>query len=137
MNKPIAIIAGEPNSISSEIIFKSWKLRKKFNHKPILIVGSFDLLNLQKNKLKYQIKMKKISKNFKVSDLKGSELPIYDIKYNQKKAFEKISSKSNKYIFKCFDVTLSFLKNKKIFSLINCTVYKETLFKNKHRLIYL
>ena len=133
MNKPIAIIAGEPNSISSEIIFKSWKLRKKFNHKPILIVGSFELLYLQKNKLKYQIKMKKITKNFKVSDLKGSELPIYDIKYNQKKAFEKISSKSNKYIFKCFDVTLSFLKNKKIFSLINCPVYKETLFKNKHQ----
>ena len=29
MSKPIAIIAGEPNSISSEIIFKNWKIRKK------------------------------------------------------------------------------------------------------------
>ena len=28
INKPIAIIAGEPNSISSEIIFKAWKKRK-------------------------------------------------------------------------------------------------------------
>ena len=28
MKKPIAIIAGEPNSISSEIIFKSWKSKK-------------------------------------------------------------------------------------------------------------
>ena len=34
MNLPIAIVAGEPNSISSEIIFKAWKLRKKFIHKP-------------------------------------------------------------------------------------------------------
>jgi len=33
MIKPIAIIAGEPNSISSEIIFKSWMGRKKFKHK--------------------------------------------------------------------------------------------------------
>ena len=52
MNKPIAIIAGEPNSISSEIIFKSWNLRKKYKHKPFFIIGSFDLLELQKKKIK-------------------------------------------------------------------------------------
>ena len=51
MTKPIAIIAGEPNSISSEIIFKSWMSRKKFNHKPFLIIGSIKLLNLQKKKI--------------------------------------------------------------------------------------
>ena len=33
MIKAIAIIAGEPNSISSEIIFKSWRLRKQYIHK--------------------------------------------------------------------------------------------------------
>tara|TARA_B100000029_G_scaffold273770_1_gene268559 strand:- start:825 stop:1793 length:969 start_codon:yes stop_codon:yes gene_type:complete len=133
MNKPIAIIAGEPNSISSEIIFKTWKFKERFNHKPLLIVGSFDLLNLQKKKLKYEIKLKKIDKNFNFSDLKGKELPIFDVKYNQKKAFQKITDRSNKYIFKCFDETLKFLKNKKIFGFINCPVYKETLFKNKHK----
>ena len=52
MTKPIAIIAGEPNSISSEIIFKSWKLRKQYAHKPLLVIGSFKLLNLQKKKTK-------------------------------------------------------------------------------------
>ena len=48
MSRAIAIIAGEPNSISSEIIFKSWKLRKKYTHKPLFVIGSFSLLNLQK-----------------------------------------------------------------------------------------
>ena len=48
MTKPIAIIAGEPNSISSEIIFKSWKLRKRYNHKPIFVIGSTELLDMQK-----------------------------------------------------------------------------------------
>ena len=43
MKKPIAIIAGEPNSISSEIIFKSWKLRKKYNYNPLLIILSKNL----------------------------------------------------------------------------------------------
>ena len=79
MSTPVAIIAGEPNSISSEIIFKSWKLKKEYIHKPYFIIGSFKLLNLQIKKLKYKIKIKKINKNFKTSDLKGRELPFYDI----------------------------------------------------------
>ena len=52
MTKPIAIIAGEPNSISSEIIFKSWLRRKEYKHKPFIIIGSQKLLNLQKKKIK-------------------------------------------------------------------------------------
>ena len=133
MNKSIAIIAGEPNSISSEIIFKSWRLRKKYTHKPLFVIGSIRLLNLQKKKLRYQIKIKRIDNNFKINDLKGNELPVYDIKYRQKKSFEKISSKSNKYIFKCFEEALKFIKNKKIIGFVNCPISKESLFKNKHQ----
>ena len=102
MNKSIAIIAGEPNSISSEIIFKSWKLRKKYNHKNFFIIGNIKILNLQKKKLKYHINIKKINRNFKTNDLNGTELPVYDIPYNQKRAFEKISSGSKMACFaKC------------------------------------
>ena len=133
MNKSIAIIAGEPNSISSEIIFKSWKLRNQFIHKPFFVIGSIKLLNLKKKKLKYKIKLKKIDDRFKINDLKGGELPVYDIEYIQKKPFEKISNKSNKYIFKCFDVAIKFVKDKKILGFINCPVSKEHLFKNKYQ----
>ena len=133
MNKSIAIIAGEPNSISSEIIFKSWKLRNQFIHKPFFVIGSIKQLNLQKKKLKYKIRLKKIDDRFKINDLKGGELPVYDIEYIQKKPFEKISNKSNKYIFKCFDVAIKFVKGKKILGFINCPVSKEHLFKNKYQ----
>ena len=133
MNKPIAIIAGEPNSISSEIIFKSWKLRKKYIHKPLLIIGSIQLLNLQEKKLKYHIRIKKIKSNFNASDLNGNELPVYDIEYKQKKPFQKISSKSNKYIFRCFDIATDLVKNKKIMGFVNCPISKEFLFKNKYQ----
>ena len=133
MNKPIAIIAGEPNNISSEIIFKCWKLKKKYIHKPLFIIGSVQLLNLQMKQLKYKIKIKKINKHFKIRDLNEIELPVYDIDYTQKKPFEKISSKSNKYIFKCFEVALKFVKDKKILGFINCPISKEYLFKNKHQ----
>ena len=133
MSKCIAIVAGEPNSISSEIIFKIWKLKKQYNHKPFFIIGSFQLLNLQIKHFKYKIKLKKISKDFKVKNLRSAELPVYDVKYMQKKSFEKISNKSNKYIFKCFEVALKFVKDKKILGFINCPISKEYLFKNKHQ----
>lgn len=132
MKKTIAIIAGEPNSISSEIIFKSWKLRKKYTHKPFIIIGSIKLLNLQKKKLKYKFKIKKITNNFLNKDLVGNEIPVYDVNYIQRKPFKKISTKSNNYILKCFDVALSLIRNKKIYGLINCPINKETLFKKKN-----
>jgi len=133
MKKPLAIIAGEPNSISSEIIFKFWKLKKKYIHKPLFVIGSIQLLNLQMKQLKYKIKIKKINKHFKIRDLNEIGLPVYDIDYTQKKPFEKISSKSNKYIFKCFEVALKLVKDKKILGFINCPISKEYLFKNKHQ----
>jgi len=133
MSKPIAIIAGEPNSISSEIIFKVWKLRKKYSHKPFLIIGSINLLNLQKKKLKYQIKTKKIKNNFKINDLNGSSLPIYDVNYSQKKTFQKISKISNNYIFKCFNIAINLVKSKKILGFINCPISKECLFKKNYQ----
>ena len=133
MTKPVAIIAGEPNSISSEIIFKSWKLRKRYVHKPWIVIGNVKLLNMQKKKLKYHIRIKKIKSNFNAEDLKGNELPVYDVEYKQKKPFQKISSKSNMYIFKSFNVATNLIKNKKILGFINCPISKETLFKNKYQ----
>ena len=133
MTKPIAIIAGEPNSISSEIIFKFWKHRKKFYHKPIVIIGNAKLLELQNKKLRYQIPIKKVDLNFKKENLIGNKLPVYDVKFNQNKPFQKISNKSNKYIFECFDTALMLSKKKKILGLINCPISKEFLFKKKYQ----
>jgi len=133
MKKPIAIIAGEPNSISSEIIFKSWKLRKKHTYKPLIVIGSFHLLNLQRKKLKYRIKLRKVRDSFLVSKHNRHELMVYDVNYMQRLPFQKISNRSNKYIFNCFDIAINLLKNKRILGFINCPIAKEFLFKNKHR----
>ena len=131
MKKPIAIVAGEPNSIASEIIFKSWKLKKKYKHKPFFIIGNFELLNSQMKKLKYNIKIKKIHKTFELKNLSSNILHIYNVNYNQKKPFENISNKSNKYILKCIDVASKLAIKKKIIGFINCPISKEFLFKNK------
>ena len=131
MTKPIAIVAGEPNSISSEIIFKSWKLRKQYNHRPFLIIGSINLLNSQKKKLKYKFKIKKINDDFNIKDLNTNMLPVINVNYNQKKPFQKISTNSKKYIFSTFNKAISLIKKNKICGFINCPVSKEKLFGYK------
>ena len=56
---------------------------------------------------------------------------MIDIKYNQKKIFEKISKKSNKFILNCFSEGLNLLKQNKILGIINGPVSKETLLNKK------
>ena len=58
---------------------------------------------------------------------------MYDIEYKQKKPFEKISSKSNKYILKCFNQAIKLIESKKILGFINCPISKEFLFKKKYQ----
>ena len=133
MIKPLAIIAGEPNSISSEVIFKTWKLKNKYNLKPFFVIGNFDLLNLQRKKLKFNIPLKKLNKNFRIENINNKVLCILDMPCSQKKPFEKISVKSNSYIFDSFDKAIILIKQKKICGIINCPVSKETLFKKRHQ----
>jgi len=133
MKKLIAIVAGEPNSISSEIIFKSWKSKRKYKHKPFFVIGNFKLLNLQRLKLKYKIKINKIEKYYDLNKLSNKKLNIYDVKYNQNIPFKNISGKSNEYIFKCFDIATKLAIKKKIVGFINCPVSKEFLFKKKYQ----
>jgi len=130
MTKPIAIILGEPNSISSEIIFKAWLKKKKFKHHPCLVIGNYNLLYRHLKYFKFNLSLKLIEKNFKLDDLKGTAIPVIDIKYDQKKNFEKISEKSNKFISDCFSQGLNLIKQNKILGIINGPVSKET-FLNK------
>ena len=54
-NKPILIVAGEPNSIFSEILLKAFKRFSK--KKPLILFASHDLLIEQFKKLKISTKL--------------------------------------------------------------------------------
>ena len=88
MSKIIGIIAGEPNSISSEIIFKSWKLKKNFSHKKFIIIGSINLLKLQMKKLNFKIKLNEINSSINLNNIKKDSINVLNVGYNQKKAFK-------------------------------------------------
>ena len=47
MKKIISIIAGDPNSINSEIIFKTWKNFNIKIKKEIILIGNYNLIYKQ------------------------------------------------------------------------------------------
>ena len=122
----ILVVNGEPNSVFSEIFVKS--INKIKVKTPIIYIFSEKLLKKQMKKLKLYKKIKLINIK-KINDYKlnNNSINLINIDYKQKKPFEKISSKSNKYIFKCFDIALKFIKEKKILGFINCPVSRTIL----------
>ncbi len=130
-SKPIIIVCGEPNSVFSELLAKS--LKKYKSKKPIIIIGSFDLINLQLKRLRLNINLHKINFREKlIENIKFSKINIIDVNYKFKKVFEPISSKSNKYISKCFERAFSIIKSNKISGLINGPVSKKFFLKDKY-----
>ena len=57
--KKIIILSGDPNSINSEIIFKSWKKINK-SIKKIYLISNYELIKKQFKILKYKIKTQKV-----------------------------------------------------------------------------
>ena len=54
--KKIIIVSGDPNSINSEIIYKSWIKINKSLKKRIYLISNHNLLRLQFKKLNYKRK---------------------------------------------------------------------------------
>ena len=127
--KPILIVAGEPNSIFLEIFFIT--LNKNNFKKPIIIIVSKKLLFRQMKKLKFNFKINNIELDNLKHDLNNQSINLINVNYNFKKTFDKISSKSNKYISECFKIALKLLKEKKVTGLINGPISKKKFLKKK------
>ena len=129
--KPILIVAGEPNSIFIEILIKS--LIKKKIKSPIVLIVSINVFLLQLQKLKIKFPFQIINeKDLNKTILHNKMVYLININYNPSKAFEKISTKSNKYIEKCFDLALKLIKSGVSKKLINGPISKKYFLKNKY-----
>ena len=128
--KPILIVAGEPNSIFTEILFKS--LKKIKVKSPIILICSERLFKSQMKKLKYKLKINIINKNLKNQKLSYSCLNLVNINYYQSKAFQKISTNSSNYINNCFSTAIEMIKLYKINKFINGPINKNTFLNKKH-----
>ena len=126
MNNLIAIIAGEPNSINSEIISKTYEKKKIKN---MFVIGNYSILKKQIVKLGFTIPLIKIDS---LEDFKSSrKLFILDVPLKFKSIFSVKSSDTKTYIFRCFDIAHNLATNKKIRGFINCPIDKK-IFNNKY-----
>jgi len=126
--KPIIIVAGEPNSIFFELFFKVIKKKIK---SPIILIASKKLITKQAKILKKKIKFNIIYdfEIIKKNNLK--KINLIDVDFNQSSAFDKITSKSNRYIATCFNIAIKLLKNNVSNKLINGPISKKTFLKKK------
>ena len=130
--KPLIIVLGEPRSVFIEILLKAFKKIKVYSIKrPIILIGSTDLLKKQMVFFKTFIKIKNIhfSEIHKVNDNKF--INIIDVKLNVNSPFQKKIIGSNKYIEKSFDLAIKILQNNQACGLINGPISKTKFLKGK------
>jgi len=128
--KPIIIVGGEPNSVFLEIFFKS--LKSNTYNSPLIIIISKKLLQRQMKKLGFDFKINDINKELKdFSKLTNKKINLINVDYKFKKCFEKITSKSNKYIDETFKIALNFIKQNNLSKFINGPISKKSFLKGK------
>ncbi len=129
--KPIIIVAGEPNSIFIEIFLKI--IQKKKFKSPIVLICSKKILLKQLKYLKENLNFNEIDiKKLFLNNLKLKKINLINIDFDQNKAFQKISSNSNKYIEKSFEIGLKIMKSGISNKLINGPISKKKFLKKKY-----
>ena len=128
--EPIIIVSGEPNSIFLEIFFKS--IKSHHYKSPLIIITSKKLLQRQMEQLGFFFELNIINKDFnEFSKLNNKKINLIDINYEFNNCFEKISSKSNSYIRKSFDVALKIILQNKLSKFVNGPISKKYFLRGK------
>ncbi len=128
MKKNIILIAGDPNSINSEIIYKSWKKIDKSQKKNLYLIGNFDLMKSQLKRLNYPLKLEKVV-NFE-NNISSSKLKVIDVETNFKNPFKLKKKDSSKYVISCLNYAHKLTQKQNIKGIINCSIDKKLLKKN-------
>ena len=85
------------------------------------------------NKLNFKKKIRLINvKKLDNYKLNNDSINLINIKLNQKKAFERISKKSNKFIKNSFEIAFDILKKYKIYKLLNGPISKKSFLEKKY-----
>ena len=131
MSKKIIIVGGDPNSVNSEIIFKTWKHLNDDIKKTTYIISNFKLIDKQFKKLKYKCNLVKI-RNID-HDVTTTKLKIIDVPLYFKNPFNVSFKESSRFVLKCLDLAHRLAINKKVKGIINCAINKN-LIKNSKKI---
>lgn len=129
MKRKIIIFTGDPNSINSEIIHKTWnKLDKKLK-KRIYFISNYNLIKSQFKKLKYNTKINKVENIF---DQEGSfNIKIIDVNLKFQNPFSVKKSIASKFIKNSLEVCHNLALKNYTQGFINCPIDKNLLNSRK------
>ncbi len=123
--KKIILISGDPNSINSEIIIKSWKKISKSLKKKIYLISNYKLIKDQSKKLNYSLRICKVkSINDKNND---QSLKVLDINLKYKRVFEVPFKQASKFTNQSLNLAHNLAMNKDVLGIINCPIDKKLL----------
>ena len=129
MNNKILLVAGDPISINSEIIFKSWRKLNTNSKKNIYLIGNYKLITKQLSTLKYRvktIKLKSINDN-----IDKTKLNILDVSLKFSNPFKIPKKNLSEYVVKSLELAHVLAIKNKIKGIINCPVDKKLLKNTK------
>ena len=127
--KKIIIITGDPNSINSELLYKCFKKLSPEVKSKIYLISNYELIKEQLKKLKYYINLKKVRNIGEVSD--PNTLKLIDIDLKFKDPFKIKKNIASRYILKCLNRAHKECLKKDVVGLINCSIDKGLLNKEK------
>ncbi len=127
MTKKILLLSGDPNSINSEIIYKSWKKLDTSIKKQLYLIGNAKLLRAQFQKLGYHLKLIKI--NSIKEKAKTNHLKIIDIDIKFNKPFDVSKKNRSKLILKSLNLAHHLAEKREVLGIINCAIDKKLLGK--------
>jgi len=130
MKNKILLVSGEPNSINSEIIYKSLKKMSNKIQKRIYLISNYELMNKQFKLLKYKKKLVKVKNPYEISN--KNELKVIDIGLKFKNPFKVSSKESSKFVINSLNCAHKYSLNKNVVALINCPINKQLLNKKEY-----
>lgn len=128
MKKKIIIITGDPNSINSEIIFKSWKKLNTSIKKRIYLISNFNLIKDQFKKLNYSVNIQKV-KNIN-EDTNGYPIKVIDIVLKYTDCFKVPTDNAANFIIDSLNYAHKLGVKNNVSGIINCAINKSLLKKD-------
>ena len=129
MKRKIIIFTGDPNSINSEIIHKTWnKLDKKLKKK-IYFISNYNLIKSQFKKLKYNTKINKVENIFDQES--NLNIKILDVNLKFQNPFSVKKNIASKFIKNSLEVCHNLALKNYTQGFINCPIDKNLLNSRK------